>query len=112
MTVVNANGGVVSGGKITWTLPGPLAMEDGKQTLTYTVRVDEDMLDGTTNIDNVVVISHPLDSDPTNNTENDRIIVGEPFLPFTGGELGLILGAALVTAVLGLVLRRRPEAAL
>ena len=112
VTVVNANGGVVSGGKITWTLPGPLAMEDGKQTLTYTVRVDEDMPDGTTNIDNVVVISHPLDSDPTNNTDNDRIIVGEPFLPFTGGELGLILGAALVTAVLGLVLRRRPEAAL
>jgi uncharacterized repeat protein (TIGR01451 family) len=112
VTVVNANGGVVSGGKITWTMAGPLAMEDGKQTLTYTVRVDEDMPDGTTYIDNVVVISHPLDSDPTNNTDNDRIIVGEPFLPFTGGELGLILGAALLTAVFGLVLRRRPEAAL
>lgn len=113
VSVVNANGGVVSGGKITWTFPGPLAKEAGKQTLTYTVRVSTDMPVGTTNVDNTVVISHPRDEDPTNNTAKERVIVSvsEPFLPFTGGEYALLIGFAVATAALGLLLRTRTDGA-
>jgi uncharacterized repeat protein (TIGR01451 family) len=109
VTIVDSAGGTVSGGKITWALPGPLAPEDGPQTITYKVKVIADMPDGTTRIDNTVVISHPLDSDPTNNTDDERVTVtvGEPFLPFTGGEIGIILGSAAVFATLGAALRRK-----
>ena len=111
VTVVDANGGVVSGGKITWTMAGPLALEDGKQTLTYTVRIDEDMPDGRTNVDNVVVIDHPQDADPTNNSDDERVVVrvGEPFLPFTGTEAWLLLAAALAAGTAGLALRLAPR---
>ncbi|HAL31031.1 MAG TPA: hypothetical protein DCP20_10045 [Coriobacteriia bacterium] len=111
VTVVDANGGVVSGGKITWTMAGPLALEDGKQTLTYTVRIDEDMPDGRTNVDNVVVIDHPQDADPTNNSDDERVVVrvGEPFLPFTGTEAWLLLAAALAAGTAGVALRLAPR---
>jgi hypothetical protein len=111
VTVVDANGGVVSGGKITWTMAGPLALEDGKQTLTYTVRIDEDMPDGRTDVDNVVVIDHPQDADPTNNSDDERVVVrvGEPFLPFTGTEAWLLLAAALAAGTAGLALRLAPR---
>jgi hypothetical protein len=109
--VVDANGGVVSGGKITWTMAGPLALEDGKQTLTYTVRIDDDMPDGRTNVDNVVVIDHPQDADPTNNTDDERVVVrvSEQFLPFTGTEAWLLLAAALAAGTAGLALRLAPR---
>jgi protocatechuate 3,4-dioxygenase beta subunit len=111
VTVVDANGGVVSGGKITWTMAGPLALEDGKQTLTYTVRIDDDMPDGRTNVDNVVVIDHPQDADPTNNTDDERVVVrvSEQFLPFTGTEAWLLLAAALAAGTAGLALRLAPR---
>ena len=116
VTVVDAAGGTVADGKITWALAGPLAMEDGKQTITYTVRVKSAMPDGVTNVDNVVVIDHPLDSDPTNNTDDERVVVRvveeEPFLPFTGGEYALLIAIAAGAATLGTVLRlRRDQAA-
>jgi len=112
VTVVNANGGVVAGGKITWTLAGPLTKAMGMQTLTYTVRVIADMPDGTTNIDNVVVISHPRDTNPTNNTDNERVVhVGEPFLPFTGGEYLLLIGFAVAASAIGLLFRLRTDSA-
>ncbi|MRR12730.1 DUF11 domain-containing protein, partial [bacterium] len=112
VSVVSANGGTVSGGKITWTFEGPLTKEAGPKTLTYTVRVISGMPVGTTNIDNVVVISHPLDENLSNNRDDERVVVtvvpsDDPFLPFTGGEYLLLLGAALVTALAGLVLRGR-----
>ena len=73
----------------------------------YTVRVNTMMPAGTTNIDNIVTISHPDDIDLTNNSDTERVSVTlEAFLPFTGGEsLGLVL-IALATAVAGLILRR------
>ncbi|MHB1135420.1 MAG: hypothetical protein ACYC1X_01335, partial [Coriobacteriia bacterium] len=109
VTVVNAAGGVVSDGKIVWTLEGPLSEADGKQTITYTVRVISTMPVGTTNVDNVVVIVHPDDGDLSNNTDTARTVVREeePFLPFTGGEYLLLIGLAAVAATAGAVLRLR-----
>jgi len=112
LTIVNSNGGVVAGGKITWMPAGSLAKADGKKTITYTARVIADMPDGTTNIDNVVVISHPRDTDPTNNRDDERIVVTtEPFLPFTGGEYLMLLGFAVAAAAIGLLLRSRTDTA-
>jgi uncharacterized repeat protein (TIGR01451 family) len=110
VTVLDAAGGVVADGKITWTLAGPLAMADGPQTITYTVKVDSTMPTGTTNVDNTVVINHPDDSNPDNNTDDERVRVtvqGEPFLPFTGGEALLLVSAAILSAGVGALLRRR-----
>jgi hypothetical protein len=113
VSVVNANGGSVSGGKITWTFPGPLSKEMGQQTLTYTVRVIADMPVGTTNIDNVVVIDHPRDDDKKNNVDDERIVVriteDDPFLPFTGGEFLLLIIAAIIAGTVGLALRLAPR---
>lgn len=107
VTVVDAAGGVVADGRITWALAGPLSEADGPKTLEYTVRVNTMMPAGTTNIDNIVTISHPDDIDASNNSDTERVSVTlEAFLPFTGGEsLGLVL-IALATAVAGLILRR------
>ncbi len=112
VTVVDAAGGTVAGGKITWTLPGPLALADGAKTVTYSVRVIAEMPVGTTNVDNTVVISHPRDQNLTNNTSKARVTVtvAEEFLPFTGGEYLLLLVAAVMTAALGLLVRRREGA--
>ncbi|MDO8944235.1 MAG: hypothetical protein Q7U75_13730, partial [Desulfobacterales bacterium] len=88
---------------------------DGPRTLIYTVRVIADMPTGTTNVDNVVVIIHPRDDNPANNTASERVIVrvaDEPFLPFTGGEYALLLGLAMAAAALGLLLRSRPAGAI
>ncbi len=111
LSIVDAAGGVVSGGKITWTLAGPLAKADGMKTITYTARVITDMPDKTTNIDNVVVISHPRDADPTNNSDNERVVYtwSEPFLPFTGGDYTLLIGFAVAAVALGLLLRLRTD---
>ena len=113
LTIVDAAGGTVADGKIVWELPGPLAKEDGKKTITYTARVKSEMPDGTTNIDNVVVIEHPRDEDPSNNTDDARVVVrvGEPFLPFTGGEYLLLIGLAAAAATAGTLLRYRSGAA-
>ncbi|MHB1322943.1 MAG: hypothetical protein ACYCXZ_01175 [Coriobacteriia bacterium] len=112
MTVVNASGGTVSGGKITWIFPGPLTKEAGKQTLTYTMRVVNSLPDSRTNIGNVVVISHPLDENLANNTDAERVIFTpeDPFLPFTGGEYLFIILTALIASVAGLALRMKPQA--
>jgi uncharacterized repeat protein (TIGR01451 family) len=115
VTVVDAAGGAVANGKIVWNMAGPLAEADGKQTITYTVRVVEDMPNGTTNVDNVVVIRHPDDSDPSNNTDDARTVVRvsdeEPFLPFTGGEYLLLIGLAALAASAGALLRFRSNTA-
>jgi uncharacterized repeat protein (TIGR01451 family) len=114
MTVVNANGSVVSGGTITWSMAGPLSKEMGKQTLSYTMRVKSDLPGNKLNIDNVVVIDHPDDEDPKNNRDDERIVwdpQDEPFLPFTGGEYLLLLVVAFAAGAAGLVLRARPQQA-
>ena len=114
VTVVDAAGGTVADGKIVWAFEGPLDPEDGKKTITYTVRITRDMPEGTTNVDNVVVIVDPLDGDDSNNTDRARSKVrvpGEPFLPFTGGEYLLLIGLAAVAATLGTVIRLRDRSA-
>ena len=112
ITIVNANGGTVANGKISWKFAGPLSYEMGKQTLTYTARVSSDMPNKTTYIDNVVVIDDDRDFNYSNNRDDERIVYqpeGEPFLPFTGGEYRLLLGFAVAAAVLGLLLRLRAD---
>lgn len=114
ITIVNANGGTVAGGKISWKFAGPLSYEMGKQTLTYTARVSSDMPNKKTYIDNVVVIDDDRDFNYSNNRDDERIVYqpeGEPFLPFTGGEYRLLLGFAVAAAVLGLLLRLRTDSA-
>lgn len=110
LTVTDSAGGVVSGGKITWSLAGPLSKEDGKKTIVYKLRVASDMPEGTTNLDNTVEIKHPRDGDPSNNHDDERVRVkvgGEPFLPFTGGEYLMLLAAAVVAGATGVMLRIR-----
>jgi len=102
--IVDANGGVVSGGTITWTFNETLANGES-DTLTYTARVKTGVADGT-RIDNVVVIEMAGDSDPTNNRDDARVIVGEPFLPFTGGQLIPLLAIAAIATIGGIALRR------
>lgn len=113
--VVDANGGVVSGGKIRWDLnvrhPGGLAIEDGKQTLTYTVRIkpDDELPSDLTRIDNLARINHPDDADDSNNQDEHRVtrtLPSLPFLPFTGadGQLALLLVVAALAA--GVTFRR------
>jgi len=108
VSVLDAKGGVVAGGKITWTIAGPLTAADGVRLLSYTVRVKADMPSGTTKVGNIVVISHPDDENLTNNRDEASITVREePFLPFTGGDAVLLLMVAFLSAVTGLFLRRR-----
>jgi hypothetical protein len=112
ITIVNANGGVVADGKITWTFKGPLSKAMGPQTLTYTARVIADMPDAKTFIDNKVVIDDDRDFNPANNRDDERVVYdpGDPFLPFTGGEYLLLVLVALAASVAGLVLRLKPQA--
>ncbi|MDY0340876.1 MAG: SpaA isopeptide-forming pilin-related protein, partial [Coriobacteriia bacterium] len=114
VNVVGVGGGTVADGKIVWNLAGPLTKADGKQTITYTTRVIDTMAIGTTNIDNIVMISHPEDSDPSNNTDDARTVVrvaGDPFLPFTGSEYLLLVGLAAVAATAGTLVRVRSKSA-
>ena len=96
-------------GTITWELAGPLFAEDGPQTITYTARIKSSMPMGTTNIRNVVVITHPDDENPDNDRDEHTVtvvVVAEPFLPFTGGDLAQLLAFAFVAILAGSALRR------
>lgn len=112
ITIVDANGGTVSDGKITWNFAGPLTAAMGEQRLSYTARVIADMPDRKTNIDNVVRISDDRDFNESNNVDDERVVYDpdDPYLPFTGGEFGLLAGAALLASVAGVMLRRKPRA--
>jgi uncharacterized repeat protein (TIGR01451 family) len=125
VTVVNAAGGTVVDGTIVWNIPGPLSAADGDQTIVYTVRVIDDMPAGTTAVDNIVVIENEDDSNDLNNSDDERVNVEnpflpftprltetpepeddeEPFLPFTGGEALLVMMLATIAAAGGLGLR-------
>ncbi|MBA4370182.1 MAG: hypothetical protein C0418_01205, partial [Coriobacteriaceae bacterium] len=110
VTITDAGGGTVAGGKITWQIAGPLyAGESG--SISYTVRISDTMPSGTTNIDNVVVITHPDDPNPDNNRDDWRVVVAflpftEPFLPFTGGEMWVLLYVGVALAAAGVLFRR------
>lgn len=106
VTIVDAAGGTVANGKITWHFAGPLSSEDGAMSLSYKVRIAADVPDSVSAVDNVVVISHPDDADLTNNTDNERVTIeAEPYLPYTGSEALLLLGVALAAAAIGITLR-------
>jgi uncharacterized repeat protein (TIGR01451 family) len=117
MTVVNASGGDTSTvGTIVWTIPGPLHVEDGWQTITYTMRVKSEIPSGTTHVKNTVVIYTPEDSNTGNDSDSEVVDISEelPFLPFTGGPFSplplysLLMAAAGMALLLGL--RRRRDA--
>jgi len=126
VTVLNAAGGTVVDGTIVWNIPGPLSAADGDQTIVYTVRVIDDMPTGTTAVDNIVVIENEDDPNDLNNSDDERVNVEnpflpftpqpttvtpepeddeEPFLPFTGGEALLVMMLATIAAAGGLGLR-------
>ncbi|MDP2401498.1 MAG: hypothetical protein Q8M66_05915, partial [Actinomycetota bacterium] len=110
-SVVDAAGGKVEGSTIVWTVPGPLG---GGQSgsITYTMKISDDMPAGTTNVDNVVVIEHPDDPNPDNNRDTERVRVpaDEPFLPFTGGQAGRLLAILAFAVAAGVALRRTARA--
>lgn len=106
MTVIDAGGGTVADGRITWKIPGPVSPDDGPQTITYRVRIANDLPASVSAIDNVVVISSPDDDDPSNNRAEWRVLIDDPFLPFTGGELVLLVLGMVVAIALGFSFRR------
>lgn len=137
--IVDAAGGVVADGTITWLFEEALAPAQTKQ-LAYTVRVKSpDIMPTTlTAVDNNVVISTEGDTDLTNNTADERVLVDnpflpftpedpedpedpsdprdpddptDPFLPFTGGDGRLLSVAMIMALVIGITLRRsgQPE---
>ncbi len=107
VTVIDDGGGVVRNGRIAWNIGGPLFAGES-DAIVYKVRVSDDMPEGTTNVDNVVVIEDDSDNNPDNDraTERVTVTVDEPFLPFTGGEASLLLLVSALTALAGVGLRR------
>lgn len=108
--IVDANGGVVSDGTITWTFNETLAFGES-DTISYTAKVKSGVADAT-RIDNVVVIDMAGDTNPANNRDDASVVVdvSEPFLPFTGGQALPLLLAALWAVIVGLALRRARRA--
>ncbi len=112
LVVVDAAGGTMSNGKITWNFAGPLAFGQ-TQTITYKLMVVETMPDGRTELDNTAVVILDDDVDTTNNTSTWRVTVDveEPFLPFTGANLLGLLALAGATGLVGAEMRRRSRRA-
>ena len=110
VTIVDAAGGVVEDGTITWEIDGPLYPEDGPQTITYSVRISEDLPDDVRVVRNTVVISAPDEENPDNNKDSWEVEIPEPFLPFTGGEWTLIALLAMFAMSIGVTLRRLARA--
>jgi uncharacterized repeat protein (TIGR01451 family) len=110
VTVVDAGGGAIGDGKITWFFSGPLSLADGERSIVYSTRIKKVMPAGKTNVDNNVVISDPsgLDGNLTNNKAKERVVVNESeeFLPYTGTDANILLGAAAIAAMGGLSVRR------
>jgi uncharacterized repeat protein (TIGR01451 family) len=114
LEVVGAAGGTVSSGKIVWNIAEPLA-HDASRILTVTMRIKSGVAVGTV-VANTgsVSISDLVDPTPQDDTSVARVTVAsepyapytEPFLPFTGAELWLLLLAAAVFGIAGLTLRR------
>jgi len=98
MTVVDAAGGTVADGTITWVFED--LAPDEERSVSYKLKVDEDMPDGTTFVDNTATI------DPFGDSDSWRVTVEEDFLPFTGGEVMLLVLAFLIAIAMGVALRR------
>lgn len=104
--VIDAAGGDTSTpGRIVWTFAGPLNVEDGERSVSYTLRVRSPLPAGTTRIDNVARIAVPDDTDLSNNVARESVgVEGLPFLPFTGGPFPVSPVLALLMAALGVYL--------
>jgi uncharacterized repeat protein (TIGR01451 family) len=107
LEVVDAAGGTVTSGKITWNIAGPLAKNESG-VLTVRMRVVSGLAEGTIIKNTATVLISDL-ADPTmgdNSSTAAVVIDGEPLLPFTGADLWLLLLAAAVFGIAGLTLRR------
>lgn len=111
MTPVDVGDGVVADGAITWVRTDVKVGEE--RTITYTLRVSSDMPTGNTVVDNTAVI------EPFGDTATWQITVENPFLPFTedddvlpftGGELALLVLALVLAVSGGIALRRAGRA--
>jgi uncharacterized repeat protein (TIGR01451 family) len=115
VTVIDAGGGTVGEGTIVWEIDGPLTPGEGPWEITYKVRIDSDLPESVTHIDNVAVVRTPGDENPDNDRDTWRV-TSEPFapyteeeeesLPFTGGQWALIALSAMALAAAGEILRR------
>lgn len=114
MTPVDVDGGVVADGQITWT--DEVDMQPGEsRSIVYTMRVIDDMPVGTTIVDNFAVLNVLqgfVDDWSVQVTVPEGFLPftedepsGDPFLPFTGSELGLLAAAALMASAGGGLLR-------
>ena len=106
VTVVDAAGGVVEDGTITWKIDGPLYPEDGPQTITYSVKISDDLPDSVKVVRNTVVISAPDEENTDNNSDSWEVEIPEPFLPFTGSEMSIIALLVAMALALGMSFRR------
>jgi len=100
MVPVDIGDGVEADGIITWVDLVPLGPGD-ERTITYTMRVIDDMPAETTYIDNIAVI------DPGFHEATWRVTVSSPFLPFTGATLGLLALVAAGALLIGIALRKK-----
>jgi hypothetical protein len=113
MEVVDANGGTDDGDTITWTFPGPLA-PGASFTITYTMRVLEDVPEDLESIDNIACVDTEADENPDNNCDDATVEIEpalpfteeEEFLPFTGGDAATLLLFATLATMVGLALRK------
>jgi hypothetical protein len=104
LTPVDTAGGAVVDGTLVWIDTAPLGPGETR-TITYTMRISSEMPEGTTNIRNVAVIN-PGDHE---SSWTVRVTTEEPFLPFTGGGIALLVIAATLAAVFGIAIRRRAQ---
>ncbi|MDI6712103.1 MAG: SdrD B-like domain-containing protein [Anaerosomatales bacterium] len=104
MTPVDTAGGTVVDGTIVWIDTVPLGPGESR-TITYTMRISEDMPEGTTVLRNVAVIN----PGGHESSWTVRVTVEEPFLPFTGSNGFLVLLAVLAAAAAAVVLRKKAQ---
>ncbi|MCL4078368.1 hypothetical protein MX659_01940 [Coriobacteriia bacterium Es71-Z0120] len=104
LTPVDTAGGAVVDGTLVWIDTVPLGPGETR-TITYTMRISTELSEGTTNIRNVAVIN-PGDHE---SSWTVRVTTEEPFLPFTGGGITLLVIAATLAAVFGIAIRRRAQ---
>ncbi|MGV8084567.1 MAG: SpaA isopeptide-forming pilin-related protein [Coriobacteriia bacterium] len=98
MVPVNKAGATDSNGVLTWIDNTPLQPGESR-TITYTMRVLTTTPDGT-KVNNVAVIT------PGNHEARATVTINDPYLPYTGGEAGLIAIAALFAAAVGVTFRK------
>jgi uncharacterized repeat protein (TIGR01451 family) len=110
--VISAGGAVDNGDTLTWTITDPLA-PGATGSVVYSVRVGSDVPRGTRIINVATIPEFQLEDTATVRVVAEFLPftptptgVSAPFLPFTGGELLILLFAANMAAGTGMLLRR------